>query len=343
MIKPGFLKKIVREMTDERKYQQVSYATREETVQMNDGLRTLNDIMDATNNKFNYGQGTLANSNNQIVLGKYNVSDLNERYARITGGGTAAVRRNIETLDWNGNVKFAGTITTGNGINLNDVLLLAHPVGSYYWSSSPTNPSELFGGSWVAVKDKFILAVGDNYNINTSGGAASRSYTPAGTVGGHQLTVAELPTHSHPYSNATAVEGHVLTVAELPSHTHPIPSLSGTTESAGTHKHTSVYPRPNAAPGGTDDNHPIEVMVTDDDVTRDTSEDGSHTHPFSTSASATTSAGSDTAHTHNLTKTDTNSGSVGSDTAHSHPFSGTQATIETMPPYETAYCWRRIA
>ena len=26
---------------------------------------------------------------------------------------------------------------------------LAHPVGSYYWSEDPTNPSVLFGGTWV--------------------------------------------------------------------------------------------------------------------------------------------------------------------------------------------------
>lgn len=28
-------------------------------------------------------------------------------------------------------------------------LNLAHPVGSYYWSEDPTNPSVLFGGTWV--------------------------------------------------------------------------------------------------------------------------------------------------------------------------------------------------
>lgn len=26
------------------------------------------------------------------------------------------------------------------------ILLLAHPVGSYYWSTEPTNPGTLFGG-----------------------------------------------------------------------------------------------------------------------------------------------------------------------------------------------------
>ena len=51
----------------------------------------------------------------------------------------------------------------------------AHPVGSYYWSSDPTDPSKLFGGSWERIKDTFILAAGDKYNEGTSGGETETS------------------------------------------------------------------------------------------------------------------------------------------------------------------------
>jgi hypothetical protein len=47
-----------------------------------------------------------------------------------------------------------------------------HPVGSLYWSSNSTNPGKLFGGTWVQIKDKFILAAGDKYGNGTTGGSA---------------------------------------------------------------------------------------------------------------------------------------------------------------------------
>jgi microcystin-dependent protein len=66
------------------------------------------------------------------------------------------------------------------------LLDLIYPVGSIYWSKNATNPSNLFGGTWVQIKDKFILAAGSEYKINTTGGKAT-----------HQLSVGEMPFHDH--------------------------------------------------------------------------------------------------------------------------------------------------
>lgn len=74
-----------------------------------------------------------------------------------------------------------------------EALLLAHPVNSYYWSSEATDPAELFGGTWVAVIDKFILAAGPSYTAGTTGGNASHTHT----TGDHTLTVSEMPSHNH--------------------------------------------------------------------------------------------------------------------------------------------------
>lgn len=59
-----------------------------------------------------------------------------------------------------------------------------YPIGSIYLNyTNPENPSILLGfGEWEQVKDKFILAAGDTYEINTSGGIAS-----------YKLTKEELP------------------------------------------------------------------------------------------------------------------------------------------------------
>ena len=62
------------------------------------------------------GFGTVASAKYQHVQGKYNVEDTEGRYAHIVGGGSDAERRNIHTLDWEGNAEYAGdVIATVNG------------------------------------------------------------------------------------------------------------------------------------------------------------------------------------------------------------------------------------
>ena len=62
------------------------------------------------------GFGTVASAKYQHVQGKYNVEDTEGRYAHIVGGGSDAERRNIHTLDWDGNAEYAGDVTaTVNG------------------------------------------------------------------------------------------------------------------------------------------------------------------------------------------------------------------------------------
>lgn len=69
-----------------------------------------------------------------------------------------------------------------------ELLLAAHPVGSYYWSSDPTSPEILFGGKWERIKEKFVFALGDHYKtVGETGGAASV------TSGGHYIQLEELP------------------------------------------------------------------------------------------------------------------------------------------------------
>ena len=64
------------------------------------------------------GFGTVASAKYQHVQGKYNVEDTEGRYAHIVGGGNDAERRNIHTLDWEGNAEYAGdVIATVNGNN----------------------------------------------------------------------------------------------------------------------------------------------------------------------------------------------------------------------------------
>ena len=71
------------------------------------------------------GYHTSARSNSQHVQGKYNVEDTNNTYAHIVGGGTSNTnRKNIHTLDWNGNAVYSGDVNAtdadGNTVSLLD-------------------------------------------------------------------------------------------------------------------------------------------------------------------------------------------------------------------------------
>lgn len=76
---------------------------------------------------------------------------------------------------------------TGIKDYINSIILnKTHPVKSIYMSTDPTSPEELFGGTWVQIKDCFLLTAGDIYVAGSTGGEAE-----------HTLTLAEGPSHVH--------------------------------------------------------------------------------------------------------------------------------------------------
>lgn len=172
--------------------------------------------------------------------------------------------------------------------------LSAYPVGSYYISSVATSPATLFGGTWVQVRDRFILAAGSSYSAGTltnpaTGGSATKS-----------LAVANIPSHTHTFTTATGG-----------AHTH---TVNGTTQSAGAHTHTV---------SGTAD----EAGNHNHSVSGASASNGAHTHTTSGTAASngnhthTTSgtAASNGAHTHVV------SGNTAETGAHTHGVSGSTA------------------
>lgn len=74
---------------------------------------------------------------------------------------------------------------------LNGLFNKIYPIGCLYWSSNPTNPSQLFGGTWTQISGKFIYAADTNHTVNTTGGEEV-----------HILTTAEMPSHGHTAESA---------------------------------------------------------------------------------------------------------------------------------------------
>ena len=64
--------------------------------------------------------------------------------------------------------------------------LSAYPVGSIYMSVNSTSPSELFGGTWEQLQDRFLLAAGTDYSAGATGGSAE-----------HTISVNQMPQHYH--------------------------------------------------------------------------------------------------------------------------------------------------
>lgn len=119
-------------------------------------------------------------------------------------------------------------LKVGNKITVDDFDIdrkgigdFVYPVGSIYMSINNTNPTTLFGGTWVQLKDMFLLGAGDTYENGATGGSAT-----------HTLTIEEMPIHSH-QEKWVGNDGNV----------NPLVRNTGEAESAGIYRssQTSYY------------------------------------------------------------------------------------------------------
>lgn len=90
------------------------------------------------------------------------------------------------------------------GIQIDNI----YPIGSIYMSISPTNPGSLFGGTWEAIEDTFLLCAGTTYPASTTGGNAVMAHTHSqvattsggpsnNTSGSTAISINQMPSHNH--------------------------------------------------------------------------------------------------------------------------------------------------
>ena len=75
------------------------------------------------------------------------------------------------------------------------ILDAMYPIGTIYQSTKSTDPSTFLGGTWTALTGRVLVGAGTDF--------------PAGTTGGektHQITIAEMPAHTHPSSIPNVVQ-----------------------------------------------------------------------------------------------------------------------------------------
>ena len=106
---------------------------------------------------------------------------------------------------------------------MQDTASKLYPVGSVYISFNSADPSTLFGGTWQRLKDTFLLASGDTYAANTTGGSATKT-----------IAINNMPAHNHSV-NASGNHSHTATTSTAGNHNH-----TATTSTAGNHSHTAT-------------------------------------------------------------------------------------------------------
>lgn len=223
--------------------------------------------------------------------------------------------------------------SAGGGGSQADVINWVYPVGSLYWSQVNTDPATLFPGTtWTQITDKFIYAAPSGTAAKTTGGTSSVT-----------LSMANMPSHTHTMSGST-------------NSATPSMYLSGSTNSAGSHWH---YIDDISMTGYCN----IRCRSNTDWIVNASSgvfSDSGITSGLSASPTMSSGNGgyqrlsfdgydgfnsgstdSDGSHSHSLSNVSVNGGS------HSHSINasigsaGSGQAFNIMPPYETAYCWRR--
>lgn len=229
---------------------------------------------------------------------------------------------------------------------LQDTASKLYPVGSVYISFSSTNPSTLFGGTWTRLKDTFLLANGDSYAQNTTGGSETKT-----------IAVSNLPAHNHTVNAST--HSHSVTTAGGGSHTH-----TASSNTTGSHTHTRGTMNIVGSIINTDDepfgvadkftsSGALSVTTKSYNYGGTTSNPGSGVSTLTFDASRTgawtgetSSAGN---HSHTITVNSvgnhTHTVTINNGGSHTHTTNNTGGgtPLNILPPYQTVYMWRRTA
>lgn len=148
------------------------------------------------------GEGTVATKANQHVQGKYNLLDNDGNsgnFAHIIGGGTSDNnRKNIHTVDWNGNAWYAGDVIVGQN---NDKLATEKYVDD---GLKNVNLSSGEGNNSIVGNDVNNNIADGNYSVAL--GEGSKSYAESGMSMGYHNMVAAIDKDAHINFNLTPVD-----------------------------------------------------------------------------------------------------------------------------------------
>ena len=226
---------------------------------------------------------------------------------------------------------------------------LIYPVGSLYWSSKSTNPANLFDGTWVQIKDRFVLACGDTYKtVGATGGASSVT-----------LSVSNMPSHNHSFTPSGRVSSHS---HGLNGHTHNF-SVSGTTGGMSANAtgnfqtiirgvNVTASTTSSESPSLVDNNKTWTTGCFSKGVNYSSYASNFYTPDHVNANSTPASIHIDVSHTHSFSYSGTTDGNSGNTASTEPTFTGNAGTTSSngsgtsfsiLPPYVVKYCFERTA
>jgi hypothetical protein len=226
-----------------------------------------------------------------------------------------------------------------NGVKIPSFLDI-YPVGAIYMSVDSTSPATLFGGTWVAIENTFLVAAGSSYTAGSTGGSATHTHTTPS----HTHTVADhthsIPSHTHTGPAHThTVDGHTHTI---PAHSHSL-SQNGYAQVNVTGVGGSyVYLRGRSRTAWT----PTDRITGSGYVGNTTSQAWGADLAGTTDESSAIASGSGGAQTTSSSGTGATgawsgtTGSGGGQTTSSNN-GGDTGSSSSLPPYLSVYMWRR--
>lgn len=218
----------------------------------------------------------------------------------------------------------------------NRIIDMVYPIGSIYTSTKNVSPESFIGGTWIPIKDTFLLCAGDKYKAGSSGGSATKTvplpvhrhgFTPEGSVTnsaesvdlGHQHTI---PDHSHNIKLYSSIEQDKINIR---LRTNSPNNNDGDWNTSVLHfgKGSATYVNSNA----------IDMSVEGHRHTISGSTDDSLSYPIGKSEYTSKNGSTIT------TKVSSSfTGKTGTTEN-----AGTGGTLDIMPPYKTIYAWERTA
>jgi hypothetical protein len=172
---------------------------------------------------------------------------------------------------------------------------------------------EQYGGErWIQHSGYVLRGASSGVTVNSNtktGGADSVSYTPAGSNSGMGVTMNAVSL-SH---SGGAVQNHTLTTAQIPSHSHTYGNQKVViNQQLGTGSFLNIA-------GG-----------------------GNMGYQLTSNALTTAAAGSGGAHNHGFTQPNKHDFTPTAKSYTQPKFTGTKATINTLPQYKSVYIWERV-
>lgn len=137
------------------------------------------------------------------------------------------------------------------GALLRQLLLSVYPVGAIYMSVNSTDPSELFGGTWVRWGAGRVPV-----SVNESGTEFKTVEKTGGTVS-VTLTASQIPSHVH----TVPAHGHTATAETAGAHTHHVQRWQAAVETSGGNRYLAQGSIDNSSTTSSNGDHTHAINV----------------------------------------------------------------------------------